>query len=224
MKRRSISAIIYFLGILTGFGFYYLRTLCTFDKNVVYKDDIANMVIDIQENLRFKLLTVSKGSRPLIKLEIDKVERVIEKAAIYDENEDMIGRFYVTNGKFSGIEMLTDELSPFFQMEYDEKMRRWHQATYCKMTSSNKCISEFYEDTNIDGQFDVLTMFDKNGNCNGRAVYFNHAWDFDYSWGDDDLIADISVDGDPNESLKLVFDFKEGWIPESMQESTTDID
>lgn len=221
MKQRSKSAIIYFLGILTGFGFYYLRTLCTFDKDVVYKDDIADMTISTDENLQFKYITISKGNNPLVKFELDKINREIEKAALFDERKHIVGLFYVTDGKFSGIEMLTDEMVPFFQVVYDDQTRRWHQATYCKQTESDMFIGEFYEDTNVDGQFDVIDWYNKNGDYAGNAVYFNGTWNHAISLSEDSLSAEIAANGDPNESLKLLFDFKEGWVPASMKNSTT---
>jgi hypothetical protein len=218
MKKRTICLILYLSGVLTGFCFYYIKSLCTFKENVIYKDEISDMIISTQENLGFKAINISNGNDPLITFEINKMKRVIERAGVFDEKKRMVGRFYVTDGKFDGIEMLTENLIPFFQMFYDDEMQRWHEATYCKRTEAERIIGDYNEDINIDGQFDLIQNHDKLGNYTGNMAFFNNSWHPVVDMSEDGLSVEIVSDIEKKELLKLSFDFKKGWVPDSMKD------
>lgn len=213
MKRCSRCLIYLLIGILIGIGFCYLKSLCTFNQKVVYKDDIGNIVIETQENMGFRILTISKKNKPLLKLQINKIKRNIESAAVYDENKRVFELLYFSEGRIDFLELLTKDKIQFFQMEYDSEMQRWCHATYCKKTSPEKIIGDFNEDINVDGHFDTTQILDNDGSYLGSLVYFNKRWNPVINLSENGLEATVATDSESKETVELEYDFEEGWIP-----------
>lgn len=159
------------------------------------------------------MIIVSGGRLPLIKMELNKMERKIEKAVLYDAQNRMIGRFYVSEKSFNGCEILNSKDISFFQMEYNPNEKRWQFGCYFKQTKDDKLIGDVYKDINLDGQFNILFIFDEFGNAQAEAVYFNGSWN-PAVISDDSLSAKVTmIDEKENIDMDMIFNFEKGWIP-----------
>ena len=220
-RRRQAKAIWFFLGIVTGFGLFYLLSLLSAEKGILYRDTTSGLFIETWQGIEERNYAFFIDNVPLVSIGMDMSIGRSGSVGLHDANNRLLGVLRITDGHFSFLRLFSNEGSPFFEMEYDGTRNRWYNSVYGRRTKDGESISDTYLDFNANGRFDAKCIFDHIGDFQGDAIYFNRSWhDADVEIGQLSAEVYLVQDGEKTKT-DLIFDFEKGWIPAS--EATADV-
>lgn len=214
-RKLCYFLIIYMFGIISVIVFQYGKTLFPFHQYILAKGEVGDVAIERIGDPNSEAICIFKGEYPVLKLWLNKISKHINRISLLDGDERILGQFYLTNERLSGVEILNNDASPTFQMKYLEDEKKWGMATYSRPFGES-FIGEFYCDLNCDGNFDLFLKYDKYGSYSHSCLYFNHQWNPIVTLAKNWCKAQVVLADEKREKLDMIFDFKEGWIPDEL--------
>jgi hypothetical protein len=210
-KRYLFYLFIYMFGVFSISLLQYIATFARSHQVILSQGDIGDINIWRESDMKKESVDISQGDYPILQLSLNKFTKEIEKVSLLDGNNRVLGRFYLSDGRFNGVEILSGQGSPMFQMNYLKEKGKWGGATYGKWIN-DKIYGECYYDLNCDGMFDSFSKFDNSGKYEYQSIFFNGNWNAVVSNSKDYKNAQIIMNDEKKEKLDLVFDFDEGWM------------